>query len=136
MTTDQFYLAPLQGYTKVWYRHAFHKTIGGAEKYFTPFFEEHRSGGFDPRLLPELDTELNRGIRLIPQIVANEPLFMTKAYKAIQEMGYHEINLNMGCPFPMLVKRNKGGGLMNQPEMVSRMLDSFFSHHPQAQLSV
>ena len=133
---DQFYLAPLQGYTKVWYRHAFHVTLGGADKYFTPFFEEHRSGGFDPRLLPELDVDLNRGMTLIPQVVANEAAFLIKAYETIQAMGYAEINLNMGCPFPMLVKRNKGGGLMNQPDKVRNMLDTFFEVHPQAKISV
>lgn len=133
---DQFYLAPLQGYTKVWYRNAFHSAMGGADKYFTPFFEEHRSGGFDPRLLPELDIELNRGMTLIPQVVANEPAFLIKAYEAIHAMGYNEINLNMGCPFPMLVKRSKGGGLMNQPDLVRLMLDTFYEQHPTAQLSV
>ena len=136
MTPDNFYLAPLQGYTKVWYRNAFHSALGGADKYFTPFFEEHRSGGFDPRLLPELDIELNSGMTLIPQVVANEPAFLIKAFEAIHAMGYNEVNLNMGCPFPMLVKRNKGGGLMNQPDMVRPMLDTFFEKYPNALLSV
>ncbi len=133
---DQFYLAPLQGYTKVWYRNAFHSALGGADKFFTPFFEEHRSGGFDPRLLPELDIELNSGMTLIPQVVANEPAFLIKAYEAIHAMGYNEVNLNMGCPFPMLVKRSKGGGLMNQPDLVHRILDGFYEQYPNALLSV
>lgn len=134
--TDSFYLAPLQGYTKVWYRNAYHNVMGDATKYFTPFFEEHKSGGFDPRLLPELDEELNAGMNLIPQITAADDTFLLKAYKAISEMGYQEVNLNMGCPFPMLVKRNKGGGLMDKPEMVEKMLDGFYNTFPDARLSI
>ncbi len=133
---DKFYLAPLQGYTKVWYRNAYHHVVGDAEKYFTPFFEEHRSGGFDPRLLPELDAALNMGMNVVPQITASEAPFLIKAYQAVGELGYNEINLNMGCPFPMLVKRYKGGGLMDKPELVEKMLAGFFDAYPDASLSV
>lgn len=132
----QFYLAPLQGFTKVWYRNAFQNALGGADKYFTPFFEEHKSGGFDPRLLPELDTGLNSGTNLIPQVATSDVAFLSKFWLTVTEMGYPEINLNMGCPFPMLVRRHRGGGLMNQPEMVKSLLGGFFEIHPNAKLSV
>lgn len=136
MEDNLFYLAPLQGFTKIWYRNAFHKAAGGAHCYFTPFFEQHASGGFDPRLLPELDLVLNQGMKLIPQVVANDVAFLGKAYRAFSDMGYAECNLNMGCPFPMLVKRHKAGGLLDQPEVVYRMLDAFFEQFPGARLSV
>jgi tRNA-dihydrouridine synthase len=51
-------------------------------------------------------------------------------------MGYNEINLNMGCPFPMLVKRKKGAGLMQEPELVSEILNSFFRQTSDIKLSV
>jgi len=133
---DSFYLAPLQGFTKVWYRNAYHNAIGDESKCFTPFFEEYKQGGFTPKLFPELDSELNAGINTIPQITANGSEFLSAAYEKMSEMGYGEVNLNMGCPFPMLVKRGKGGGLMDKPQVVEKMLGEFFGSHPDAKLSV
>lgn len=38
--------------------------------------------------------------------------------------GYREIDLNMGCPFPLIVRRGKGSGILSYPEKVAALLEA------------
>ncbi len=130
------YLAPLQSYTNVFYRRAYSEIYGGIAKYFTPFFEEGKGKFSTPHLLPELDQELNKSLLLVPQVATNNAAFLIDfANKALQ-LGYNEININMGCPFPMLVKRHKGGGMLGEPKLVSHILDQFIKAELPIKLSI
>ncbi len=129
-------LAPIQSYTHTFYRYSHAEVFNSFDKYYTPFFEEDRRSGWKPVLLPELSKELNRGIKVIPQIVTNTPEFLIRSAEKFAKMGYDEINLNMGCPFPMLVKRNKGAGLLREPELVEEILNSIFKQSDYIKLSV
>ncbi len=119
-------LAPIQSYTHAFYRHAHSKTFNSCDRYYTPFFEDDKKSGWKPTLMPELDIKLNGGITVIPQIATNEPEFLIHSAEKFAEMGYNEINLNLGCPFPMLVKRSKGAGLLQEPKIIEEILNSFF----------
>lgn len=130
------YLAPLQSYTSVFYRKAFADVVGEVNKYFTPFFECGKTHFTDPGILPELDVRLNSNGLLIPQVATNDSDFLVPFYHFVNEMGYREINLNMGCPFPMLVKRKRGGGLLGEPLLLQEMLDNVFRQLPDMRLSL
>ncbi|MBS2099031.1 tRNA-dihydrouridine synthase family protein [Carboxylicivirga linearis] len=132
----QIYLAPLQGYTNVFYRKALNEVYSGVAKYFTPFFEEGKGCFSDPELNPELDMNLNAGCYLVPQIATNNIRFLIAFSKKIKELGYEELNLNMGCPFPMLVKRSKGGGMLSDTHLVEQLLAEFFQQDIGLRLSV
>nr|WP_321451203.1 tRNA-dihydrouridine synthase family protein [uncultured Carboxylicivirga sp.] len=135
-SSKQIYLAPLQGYTSVFYRKALAKVYGGIDKYFTPFFEEGKDNFSDPDLLPELNEELNFGNNLIPQIAVNHSSFLIEFAKKIKAFGYEELNINMGCPFPILVKRKKGGGMLSEPDLVKKLLDDYFQKDLKLKLSI
>ena len=132
----QIYLAPLQGYTNVFYRKALNEVYSGVAKYYTPFFEEGKGQFTDPELIPELDKELNAGSYLVPQIATNNIQFLITFSKKIKELGYEELNINMGCPFPMLVKRRKGGGMLTERSLVEQLLVEFFQQDIGLKLSV
>ena len=129
-------LAPIQSYTYVYYRYAHAVTFDSFDKYYTPFFEEDKNRGWKSALLPELNNELNKSINLIPQIATNNPEFLIRSATKFAEFGYQEINLNMGCPFPMLVKRSKGAGLLKKPDLLEEILNSFFKNIQGIKLSV
>nr|WP_319399257.1 tRNA-dihydrouridine synthase family protein [uncultured Carboxylicivirga sp.] len=135
-SSKQIYLAPLQGYTSVFYRKALAKVYGGIDKYFTPFFEEGKDTFSNPDLLPELNEELNFGNNLIPQIAVNTSSFLIEFAKKIKAFGYEELNINMGCPFPMLVKRKKGGGMLSEPDLIKKLLDDYFQKDLKLKLSI
>jgi len=129
-------LAPIQSYTYAFYRYAHSRTFSSFDRYYTPFFEDDKKRGWKPGLTPELDIKLNDGITIIPQIATNEPEFLIRSAEKFSEMGYNEINLNMGCPFPMLVKRGKGAGLLQEPKIVEKILNFFFRKTDGIELSV
>ena len=132
----KLYMAPLQSYTTSFYRQAHALTYTKMDKYFTPFFEDADTDIGTLEKHPELLSSLNENLSVVPQVATNSSEFLVNFSKKVSQLGYHEINLNMGCPFPMLVKRKKGGGLLAQPEMTEQLLDNFFSKTTNTKLSL
>jgi tRNA-dihydrouridine synthase B len=57
------------------------------------------------------------------QILGNEPVTMATAAKALQEAGYDIIDLNFACPAPKVLRRQRGGYMLNQPQKVLEIYD-------------
>lgn len=115
------YAAPLQGFTELAWRNAHAQVFGGIDAYYTPFvrLEKGEIRNKDKReLLPAGNTVS----RLIPQIVAAEPDEFRILVEQISGWGYREIDLNMGCPFPLIVNRRKGSGILPFPDKVAALL--------------
>lgn len=115
------YAAPLQGFTELAWRNAHAQVFGGIDAYYTPFvrLEKGEIRNKDKReLLPAENTVS----RLIPQIVAAEPDEFRMLVEQISSWGYREIDLNMGCPFPLIVNRRKGSGILPFPDKVAALL--------------
>ncbi len=130
------YLAPLQGYTDVFYRSALQASIGGIDKFFTPFFEFEPNKPFDWPNRWELSATLNQNQYLVPQLVAKDVTELKKGALFFKSHGFNEINLNLGCPFPMLVKRQRGCGALPFSEATAQMLEEFFAENVGVELSI
>ncbi len=52
------------------------------------------------------------------QILGTDPEMMAKAAKALEQAGYDLIDLNFACPAPKVLRRRRGGFLLNEPETV------------------
>ncbi len=114
--------APLQGYTDAAYRRFHHEIYGGCiSHYYAPFVRlekgEVRSKDFRD-LLPEN----NAGISLVPQVIANSAEEFNALVDAIAPLGYTEIDINMGCPFPLQTARRRGAGLLPEIDAASAIL--------------
>ena len=48
---------------------------------------------------------------------------MLESYK---QLGYNEINLNLGCPSGTVVSKNRGSGFLAKREELDRFLDEIF----------
>jgi len=57
------------------------------------------------------------------QILGAEPVTMAKAARALQDVGYDIIDLNFACPAPKVLRRQRGGYLLNEPETIMRIYD-------------
>ena len=42
--------------------------------------------------------------------------------KAVQALGYNELNWNLGCPYPMVAKKGMGSGLLRMPDRIDEIL--------------
>lgn len=125
----KFYFAPMEGITGYIYRNAYHACFSQAEpdKYFTPFFVPMEQGKFTPRDIRDMLPENNQGIYLVPQLLTNRADDFIQAAKTLKDMGYGEVNLNLGCPSGTVVAKRKGSGFLAYPEELDRFLYRIFS---------
>jgi len=121
------YLAPMEGITTWVYRKAHAEIYGPLDKYFIPFIEPHEKRDFKTRELQEILPKHNEGIHAVPQILTNRAEGFIKLGRALQEYGYREINLNLGCPSKTVVSKHKGSGFLALPEELDAFLDEIFS---------
>lgn len=125
----KYYLAPLEGVTTYVYRNAYHQHFRKLDKYFTPFIVSHKDKKFNTRELKELSPEHNQGLFVVPQLLTNCAEDFIKTAGEIQSrFGYQEINLNLGCPSPTVVTKNKGSGFLAFPEELDRFLDTIYKN--------
>lgn len=128
------HFAPLQGFTDAPYRNAHETVFGGIDTYYTPFVRVEKDG-FRNRELRDIESENNTVHHLIPQLIAATPDEMRKVIELFQKKGHTETDINLGCPFPMLVKRHKGSGILPYPEEVAALLQCT-EEFPEMQFSV
>ena len=134
-STLPIHFAPLQGYTEAIYRQAHARIFGGVESYYTPFVRvEH--GEIRKKDMREITLENNRGVQLIPQLIAPDVDKMEQIIALFIEKGYKNVDINLGCPFPLLAKRHNGSGMLPHPEEVRELLTAAIKNHPDLQFSV
>ena len=122
----QIYLAPMEGITTYIYRNAQAAVYGRLDKYFTPFLEPHEKRSFKKRELQEILQENNKGLFVVPQILTNRAEGFLELSASLYDMGYREVNLNLGCPSRTVVSKGKGSGFLAFPEELDRFLDTVF----------
>ena len=122
----QFYLAPMEGVTTWVYRKAHAEVYGALDKYFIPFLEAPEKREFKTRELQEILPEHNKGIRAVPQILTNRAEAFIRVARALQRLGYEEINLNLGCPSKTVASRHRGSGFLALPEELDHFLEEIF----------
>lgn len=122
------HFAPLQGYTEAPYRCIHHEVCGGVEAYYTPFIRlEH--GQIRKKDLREALPEQNRGVNIIPQVIAADAAEFEALARKLIELGHRHVNVNMCCPFPLQTRLGRGSGLLPRVEQVRELLLSLKSLH-------
>lgn len=119
--------APLEGITGRVYRSIHRTMFPGLDAYYAPFFAPTGDSPFTGRVLAELDPERNPGVPLVPQLLTNRAEDFIAAARSLRELGYQEINLNLGCPSGTVTAKGKGSGLLMDPDFLDRFLDGVFS---------
>lgn len=129
------HFAPLQGYTDAAYRRAHARIFGGVDTYYSPFVRvEH--GEIRRKDMREISPEQNTGFDLIPQLIAPQPDKLEQIMDLFVANGYREVDINLGCPFPMLAKRHNGAGMLPYPEEVKALLTAAIGKYPEVRFSV
>lgn len=121
---SEIHFAPLQGFTDAIFRNAFHEYFGGVNTYYTPFIRVENGNTFRNRDLRDISPENNTVPNLIPQILPGSPEEFRLLTELLQEKGYSAIDVNMGCPFPMIAGKKKGAGILPYPDRVKEVLET------------
>lgn len=119
----KIFSAPIQGYTDCAWRNAHSRIFAGdIDRYYAPFLRIEK-GAFRNKDLRDIAPESNRDYHLVPQVIACEHNNFSLLVDKVVSLGYREIDINMGCPFPPIVKRHCGAGMLPFPDEVRPMLD-------------
>lgn len=111
----KYSFAPMEGITGYVYRNAHHQFYDQVAQYYTPFITPNQNRTLTSRELNDVLPEHNRGISVVPQILSNKSDDFLWAAGKLKELGYEEVNLNLGCPSPTVVSKKRGAGFLDEP---------------------
>ena len=123
----RYYFAPMEGVTGAVYRRTHHDYFPGIDKYFMPFITPTANGRLTPRQKRDVAPEVNAGVPAVPQLLTKSAEDFIWAANALFDMGYREVNLNLGCPSGTVTAKGKGAGFLGDPDALDRFLDAVFS---------
>lgn len=123
-------LGPFQGITDVYFRQVFMAHFTGIDKFFTPFLSGIHTENSRNLRTDELNPGLNPVDQLTPQLLSNDAGELLRFARQCRAMGYKEVNLNMGCPYPQVAKKKRGSGLLPFAEMVDAMAENYTTEKP------
>lgn len=124
----RLYAAPLEGITGYIFRNAFNDYFGtGVDQYYTPFLTLCNKKGIVDKEKREVAPENNKAYKLVPQIMTVEAEDFFKAREKLRDLGYGEINLNMGCPSRTVTVRGRGAGALADLDKLDRFLHEVYA---------
>lgn len=122
----RYYFAPLEGITGYIFRNVYEKHYGGLDAYYSPFVVTRDGGVMKQKELKDILPENNKTVNLIPQILTNHSENFLQAAGQMTELGYKEVNLNVGCPSGTVVGKGRGAGFLKNLDALDRFLYEIF----------
>lgn len=128
----QLSLAPMEGIAGYAFRRVHAEFFGALDRYYTPFISPLPKVGtpFSKRNSRELDPANNQGLDVVPQLLANDADRFVWAAGLLADMGYKEVNLNLGCPSGTVVAKEKGSSLLRNPDRLEAFLANVCERSP------
>ena len=126
----RYYFAPMEGLTDSIYRRLHHKYFGGVDRYYMPFISPTPHRSLTPREARELPPAASEGFTAIPQLLTKSSEDFLWAAGVCQDLGYSEVNLNVGCPSGTVTAKGKGSGMLRDPDSLDRFLEEIYTATP------
>lgn len=126
----RYYFAPLEGLTDCIFRRLHHKYFPGLDRYYTPFLSPTVHRSLTPREARELPPADMLGFSVVPQLLtkcADDFLWMARQCR---DLGYTQVDLNLGCPSGTVTAKGKGSSMLRDPESLTHFLDHIYSDSP------
>jgi tRNA-dihydrouridine synthase B len=113
-------LAPMQDVTDL----PFWKLMtayGGADVYYTEYFRVHADSNLEKDILKSI-TENPTGRPVVAQMIGNDIPSLVRTARELQEYDIAAVDLNLGCPAPVVYRKCAGGGLLREPKRIDAIL--------------
>ena len=124
------FFAPMEGLTDSVYRLTHHSHFPGLDGYYMPFLSPTVHRCLTPREARELPRADSVPFRTVPQLMTKVPEDFLWAAGVCRDLGYEEVNLNLGCPSGTVTAKGKGSGMLRDPESLETFLDGIFAASP------
>ncbi len=113
-------LAPMQGVTDLPFLRLI-ASYGGADVYVTEYFRVYAASRLDKRILKSV-TENPTGSPVMAQMIGNDIPALVRTARELQQYPVAAVDLNLGCPAPVVYRKGAGGGLLRDPARVDAIL--------------
>jgi nifR3 family TIM-barrel protein len=113
-------LAPMQDVTDLPFWRLTSR-YGGADVYYTEYFRVHPTSNLENWILQSI-TENPTGRPVIAQMIGNDIPSLVRTAKELQEYPIAAVDLNLGCPAPVVYRKCAGGGLLREPRRIDAIL--------------
>ena len=125
-----YYFAPMEGITDSVFRRAHHAHFSGITRYYMPFLSPTVHRALTPREARELPRADSVPFLAVPQLLTKVPEDFLWASGQCRDLGYDEVNLNLGCPSGTVTAKGKGSGMLRDPDTLDRFLEAIFRDAP------
>ena len=122
--------APMEGVTGAVYRRLHHACFSGVDRYYIPFLAPSADFHFTGKVLTRLDAAHLAEVPAVPQLLTRNAADFNRAAQKLAELGFCEVNLNLGCPSGTVVSKGKGAGFLADPEALDAFLEEIFRAPP------
>ena len=123
----RYYFAPLEGLTDSIYRKLHHTYFPGLDRYYTPFFSPTVHRALTPKEARELPPADTVGYPLVPQLLTKVPDDFLWMARQCRDLGYREVNLNLGCPSGTVTAKGKGSGMLRDLQALDTFLYTVYA---------
>jgi len=113
-------LAPMQDVTTLQFMRVIARH-GGPEVYWTEYFRVHGDSKPEKWILESI-TKNPTGRPVVAQMIGNDIPALVRTARELQKHPVAAIDLNLGCPAPIVYRKCAGGGLLREPERVDAIL--------------
>ena len=113
-------LAPMQDVTDSAFWTLMHR-YGGADVYWTEYFRVHGVSRPEKWIVESIEQNTT-GRPVIAQMIGNDVPSLVRTAKELQQLPVVAIDLNLGCPAPIVYKKCAGGGLLREPQRIDSIL--------------
>jgi len=94
---------------------------GGADLYYTEYFRVHATSHLEKWILDSI-VRNPTGRPVVAQMIGNDIPSLVRAARELQQYPIAAVDLNLGCPAPIVYRKCAGGGLLREPERVDAIL--------------
>jgi tRNA-dihydrouridine synthase B len=113
-------LAPMQDVTTLGFWQVMAR-YGGPDAYWTEYFRVHGNSHPEKWILRSI-TGNNLGRPVVAQLIGNNIPALVRTAQALQKHPVAAIELNLGCPAPVVYRKCAGGGLLREPQKIDAIL--------------
>jgi tRNA-dihydrouridine synthase len=113
-------LAPMQDVTTLQFMRVVDR-YGGPEIYWTEYFRVHGDSRPEKWILDSI-TKNPTGKPVVAQMIGNDIPALVRNAKLLQKFPVAAIDLNLGCPAPIVYRKCAGGGLLREPQKIDAIL--------------
>ena len=95
--------------------------FGGPDIYVTEYFRVHIHSKLDQYILKSID-ENPTGRPIYAQMIGQDIPSLVRSAKELIQHPVQGVDLNLGCPAPIVCRKDAGGGLLRDPQKIDQIL--------------